>query len=75
MVEENCVADVVASCVGDVDLVALVVLHRVSNVVPAGCMWSPCLADAWIDVGFNLAAQGCKGVHIVVVLSPDVGLG
>jgi hypothetical protein len=72
VLEKHCVTDAVASCIGDVDLVAPVVFHRVSNVLSAGCAWGPCLTDAWVDVGFNLAAQRCKGVHIVVVLSPEV---
>ncbi len=75
MFEEHCVTDMVVSCITDVYLVALVVLLQVSKVVPAGGMWCPCLLDPWVEIGLHFAAQGGKGVCIVVMLSPEICVG
>jgi hypothetical protein len=63
------------SCVTDVCFVALVVLLQVSEVVPAGGMWFPCLLDPCVEICLHFAAQGGKGVCIVVMLSPEICVG
>jgi hypothetical protein len=70
--EEHCVADLVMSCVTDVYFLASVVLLQVSKVAPAGSMWCPCLLDPWVEICLHFAAQGGKGVRIVVMLSPEI---
>jgi hypothetical protein len=75
VIKEHCVTDLVMSCITDVYFVALVELLQVSEVVPTGGMWCPCLLDPWVYIGFQFAAQGDKGFHIVVMLSPEICIG
>ncbi len=72
MFEEHCVTDLVMSCITGVYLVALVVLLQVSEVVPAGGMRCSCFLDHWVEIGLHFAAQGGKGVRIVVMLSLEI---
>jgi hypothetical protein len=65
----------VMSCITDVYLVALVGLLQVSEVVPAGGMWYPCLSNPWLEIGLHFAAQGGKEACIVVMLSPEIWVG
>ena len=68
------VADSVAPCRRDVDLVASVVLVRVTDVVAACGVWSPRLTDSGVKVSFHLAAEGRKWMGVVVVRAPQVGM-
>jgi hypothetical protein len=70
--EEYCVTDSVISFIADLYFVESVVLVQVSEVVPAGGMWCPGLLDPWEEICLHFAAQGGKGVCIVVMLSPEI---
>ena len=68
------VAYSVAPCRRDVDLVASVVLVRVTDVVAACGVWSPRLTDSGVKVSFHLAAEGRKWMCVVVVGAPKVSV-
>ncbi len=75
MLEKDSVTDSSMSGVTDVDPVASVVLVRVPQVVPSSSVECPCLTCPWMKIGLNFAAQRWKGVRIVIMLPPEVGLG
>ncbi len=74
MFEKYSVANSVALCCGDVDLVTSVVLVRVADVVAASCVWRPCFADSRIKVSLDPAAEGHKWMGVVIVGPPKVGM-
>ena len=70
MFKEYGVADSVAPCRRDVDLVASVVLVRVTDVVAACGVWCPSLTCSWVKVSFHLASKGRKWMGVVVMRAP-----
>jgi hypothetical protein len=49
-----------------------IMFPRIAYVVTTGCVGCPCFAHSWGDVSFNIASERCKGVCILVVLTPEL---
>jgi hypothetical protein len=49
---------------------AAIMFPRVAYVVTTGCVGRSCLTNSWGDVSFNFASEQCKGIRIVVMLTP-----
>ncbi len=75
MLEKDRAADACAFCVGDVDIVVMVVFHGIANIVSTCGVWCPGLSNFRDNVSFNFAPKWCKGVAVVVMLPVEIGVG
>ena len=74
MFKEYTVADSVAPCRRDVNIVSSVLFVRVANVIAACCVWSPRLTDSGVKVSFDLAPKRRKWMGVIVVRAPKVSV-
>ncbi len=70
MFEEDCVAYSHVASVGDINLMAPIMIPRITNVEPASRVGSPRLPNGWDKMCLDLACKRRERVGVVAVLFP-----
>jgi hypothetical protein len=70
--EKDCVAHSCVMSVGDIDLVAPIMIPSVANVETTGSVGSPRFSYCWDKMCFDLASKWCKWVDVIIMLFSQI---